>query len=171
MDELHISDPKIDFPPEKKTAGGDLKNIGSALRDLPEEFKGVIRIRMLGDNRNYQSELLVQNGFIIAASLTCLDDGAQLSADKAFFGIVDLIKESSGTFEAYALSDSEFRSYIVVNDSSLLELVRGLGRTLEEIGRVDEDIRKEGLADLEKSGRNWRPAGNSLKNMRNPTLR
>lgn len=139
----------MDFSPEKRKAAGDLKNVGSILRDLSEEFKGVVRIRMLREAKNYSSELILQNGFIIAASLSCVEDGSKLSGDKAFFGIVDLIKESSGGVEAYALSDSDFKPYVGANESMLLELVRGLGRTLEDIGQVDEDLRKGGLIDLE----------------------
>lgn len=139
----------MDFSPEKRKAAGDLKNIGSILRDLPEGFKGVARIRMLREQKTYESELVLQNGFIIGASISCSADGAQLLGEKAFIGLVDLIKESSGGFEAYELADYEFKPYVASNESMLLELVRGLGRTLEEIGHVDEDIRKEGLVDLE----------------------
>ena len=139
----------MDFSPEKRIAAGDLKNIGSILRDLPEGFRGVVRIRMLREQKTYESDLLLQNGFIIGASISCSEDGAQLLGEKAFLGLVDLIKESSGGFETYELADSEFKPYVAVNESMLLELVRGLGRTLEEIGHVDEDIRKEGLVDLE----------------------
>ena len=139
----------MDFSPEKRIAAGDLKNIGSILRDLPEEFKGVIRIRMFREQKTYESDLVLQNGFIIGASIACSEDGAQLSGEKAFLGLVDLIKESSGGFVAYELADSEFKPYVGANESILLELVRGLGKILEEIGHVDEDIRKEGLIDLE----------------------
>jgi hypothetical protein len=141
--------PKMDFSPEKRIAAGDLKNIGSILRDLPEDFKGVVRITMLREQKNYESDLVIQNGFIIGASIMCSEDGAQLLGEKAFLGLVDLVKESSGGFVAYGLADSEFKPYLAVNESMLLELVRGLGKTLEEIGHVDEDIRKEGLLDLE----------------------
>ena len=137
------------FSPEKRIAAGDLKNIGSILRDLPEGFRGVVRIRMLREQKTYESDLLLQNGFIIGASISCSEDGAQLLGEKAFLGLVDLIKESSGGFETYEFADPEFKPYVAVNESMLLELVRGLGRTLEEIGHVDEDIRKEGLVDLE----------------------
>jgi hypothetical protein len=141
--------PKMDFSPEKRIAAGDLKNIGSILRDLPEDYKGVVRIQMVREQKTYESDLVLQNGFIIGASIACSEDGARLLGEKAFLGLVDLIKESSGGFAAYGLSDSEFKPYVAANESMLLELVRGLGRILEEIGHVDEDIRKEGLIDLE----------------------
>jgi hypothetical protein len=141
--------PKMDFSPEKRIAAGDLKNIGSILRDLPEDYKGVVRIHMVREQKTYESDLVLQNGFIIGASIACSEDGARLLGEKAFLGLVDLIKESSGGFAAYGLSDSEFKPYVAANESMLLELVRGLGRILEEIGHVDEDIRKEGLIDLE----------------------
>jgi hypothetical protein len=141
--------PKMDYSPEKRIAAGDLKNIGSILRDLSDEFKGVVRIRMLREQKTYESNLVLQNGFIIGASIACSEDGAQLFGEKAFIGLVDLIKESSGGFETYEFADPEFKSYVAANESMLLELVRGLGRTLEEIGHVDEDLRKDGLVDLE----------------------
>ncbi|MFZ2456972.1 MAG: winged helix-turn-helix domain-containing protein [Candidatus Altiarchaeia archaeon] len=139
----------MDFSLEKRIAAGDLKNIGSMLRDLPESFKGVVRVRMLREQKTYESDLVLQNGFIIGASIACSEDGAQLLGEKAFLGLVDLIKESSGGFAVYELADSEFKPYVAANESILLELVRNLGKTLEEIGHVDEDIRKEGLVDLE----------------------
>jgi hypothetical protein len=149
LNELQEMNPKMDFSQEKKIAAGDLKNIGSVLRELPEDFKGVVRIRMTREQKTYHSDLVLQNGFIIGASISCPQDGAQLLGEKAFLGLVDFIKESSGGFETYLLADPEFKPYVASNEPMLLELVRGLGRTLEEIGHVDEDLRKEGLVDLE----------------------
>ena len=142
-------DPRMDFSPEKRRLVGDLKNVGSLLRELSESFKGVVRIRMSREQKSYEAELILQNNFIIAASLKCPAESTRIFGEKAFREMLDYIKESSGEVVAYELSDDGFKSYLSGNEASLLELVRDLGKTLEDIGRVDEDIRKEGLFDLE----------------------
>jgi hypothetical protein len=139
----------MDFSPENRRVVGDLKNSGSLLRELSEGFKGVVRMTMVREGVSYDAELVLQNNFIIAASLKCPADGTNLRGEKAFRRILDYVKESSGDVVAYELSNVEFKSYVSGNDAALLELVRDFGKTLEGMGRVDEDVRKDGLLDLE----------------------
>ncbi len=128
---------------------GDLKNAGSLLRELSEGFKGVVRMKIVRGGPVYDAEFILQNNFIIAASLKGPSEGMRVFGEKAFQAILRYVKESSGDVVAYELSDEEFKRYVSGNDAALLELVRDLGKTLEDMGRFDVDIRKDGLLDLE----------------------
>ncbi len=122
------------------------------------------------EQRSYEAELILQNNFIIAASLKCPAESTQIFGEEAFQGILDYIKESSGEVVAYELSDEGFKSYLGGKDSSLLELVRDLGKTLGDIGRVDVDVRKEGLFSLEAQWKDFEAKWKQFEEREKPYL-
>lgn len=156
----------MDESADKRIFSGDLKDMPSALKDLPADFKGALHMSMESKGKNYEADLLIQKNFIISSSLKASGKKKTLHGEEAFDEIKKSLKESTGTFDACILPDEEFKQVVKGNEKSLLELVRDLHKALEEINR---DLAGDG-EDLEAEWKNLEEEWKKIEEKEKPYL-
>jgi len=132
----------MDLPRGKKKLSGDIKDINSILRNLPQEFKGAARIFMKIKGTLYEGDILIQNNSIIATSLENLDIKKTISGERAFEEIKSMIKGATGALDVYSFTDDEIKLTVHVNDETLLESPIGIDRIIEE-PKIEQLEKKE----------------------------
>ncbi len=152
----------MDSSPINKKWTGSIKEIGSILKSLPEEFKGSIHVALSSGGKAYEVDILVQSDFIIAVSFKEPSAKRTVYGEKAFEEFMAAVTSCDGTFEAASLTDNEFRLVVNANEGALLELIRDLVKTVQEISGEEVIEGMEGWEDLEDE---WTDLEKQWKNL------
>ena len=89
--------------------------------DLGTAFGGAIRLFNNFEGKLYQADLLIDNGFIIAASVKNLNDNITIYGEDAIREIKEKLGGSQGNLDIYSFTQEDMKIAIDDNPESVLE--------------------------------------------------
>ena len=90
-------------------------------RQLDSDFTGAMRLKGVKDEKVYTADLLIDMGFVIAASFNFMNSGDELLRDEALDYIRNNLAGSSGKLDIFGFNSDEMRSSIESNAEALME--------------------------------------------------
>ena len=90
-------------------------------RQLDSDFTGAMRLKGVKDEKVYTADLLIDMGFVIAASFNFMNSGGELLRDEALDHLRNNLAGSSGKLDIFGFNSDEMRSSIESNAEALME--------------------------------------------------
>ncbi|HIE33575.1 MAG TPA: DUF2226 domain-containing protein [Candidatus Altiarchaeales archaeon] len=136
----------MELPRGNRIASDNIEKFIHVITNLPDNFRGAIKVFFKFEDRLHKCDLLIDNKKILAATLDDLDQKKSISGRDALNEFLKFYKKSIGDVDTYSFNETEMNLTISVNEAILFKPAIDINDFVKEAGigeKVEEKPPKE----------------------------